>query len=43
MKKQIKTISAIAVFAVLASCSTGEQKTEAKKDAPKQKVEIATL
>ena len=42
MKKQIKVLSAMVLIIFLAGCSTSGKKTEAQKDAPKQKVEIAT-
>ena len=42
MKKSIRLLSALAVIAVLASCSTGGEKTKTEKDTAKAKVEIAT-
>jgi len=42
MKTIIKTLSFTAIIALAASCSTGGQKKEATKEAPKQKVEIQT-
>ncbi len=42
MKKIMNKLSVIAMIALIASCSTDGQKKEAKKDAPKAKVEIST-